>query len=149
MEILLCHRVSEVPSFPDFWAFPGGGISRVDREAAEDNPSWFSEREDRESLIALLREMLEEVGVAPDGSGEFLNVQVEIMDQVNENKSEWAKLVSEGTLSIDNFNPPLITQRTTPPVAPIRHKNRFYHVCLLYTSPSPRDATLSRMPSSA
>ena len=83
MEILLCHRVSEVPSFPDFWAFPGGGISRVDREAAEDNPSWFSEREDRESLIALLREMLEEVGIAPDGSGGFQNVQVEIMDQVN------------------------------------------------------------------
>ena len=25
----------------------------------------------------------------------------------------------------------------------------FYHGCLLYTSPSPRDATLSRMPSSA
>ena len=25
----------------------------------------------------------------------------------------------------------------------------FFHVCLLYTSPSPRDATLSRMPSSA
>ena len=25
----------------------------------------------------------------------------------------------------------------------------FYNVCLLYTSPSPRDATLSRMPSSA
>ena len=24
-----------------------------------------------------------------------------------------------------------------------------YHACLLYTSPSPRDATLSRMPSSA
>ena len=59
MEILLCHRVSEVPSFPDFWAFPGGGISRVDRKVAESNPSWFSEREDREWLIALLREMLE------------------------------------------------------------------------------------------
>ena len=25
----------------------------------------------------------------------------------------------------------------------------FYQICLLYTSPSPRDATLSRMPSSA
>ena len=86
MEILLCHRVSEVPSFPDFWAFPGGGISRVDREAAEDNPSWFSGREDRESLIALLREMLEEVGITPDGSGGFQNVQVEIIDRVNENK---------------------------------------------------------------
>ena len=138
MEILLCHRVSEVPSFPDFWAFPGGGISRVDREAAKDNPSWFSEREDRESLIALLREMLEEVGIAPDGSGGFQNVQVEIIDQVNEIKSEWAKLVSEGTLSIDNFNPSLITQRTTPPVAPIRHRNRFYHVATGDASIEPR-----------
>ena len=26
---------------------------------------------------------------------------------------------------------------------------RYHHICLLYTSPSPRDATLSRMPSSA
>lgn len=128
MEILLCHRVSEVPSFPDFWAFPGGGISRVDRKVAESNPSWFSEREDREWLIALLREMLEEVGVSPDGNGEFVNVEVEIIDRVNEDKSEWSKLVFENKLSIDNFNPSLITQRTTPPVAPIRHRNRFYHV---------------------
>ena len=28
-------------------------------------------------------------------------------------------------------------------------KNNKVYVCLLYTSPSPRDATLSRMPSSA
>ena len=27
--------------------------------------------------------------------------------------------------------------------------NDFFNTCLLYTSPSPRDATLSRMPSSA
>ena len=27
--------------------------------------------------------------------------------------------------------------------------NRYYHCCLLYTSPSPRDGLLSRMPSSA
>ena len=27
--------------------------------------------------------------------------------------------------------------------------NEYYWICLLYTSPSPRDATLSRMPSSA
>ena len=35
---------------------------------------------------------------------------------------------------------------------PIGHKQTIsqpYIVCLLYTSPSPRDATLSRMPSSA
>ena len=28
-------------------------------------------------------------------------------------------------------------------------KIQIFHTCLLYTSPSPRDATLSRMPSSA
>ena len=31
----------------------------------------------------------------------------------------------------------------------VAHKNQHFKVCLLYTSPSPRDATLSRMPSSA
>ena len=30
-----------------------------------------------------------------------------------------------------------------------RDRLRKYYICLLYTSPSPRDATLSRMPSSA
>ena len=30
-----------------------------------------------------------------------------------------------------------------------KHKGALFHACLLYTSPSPRDATLSRMPSSA
>ena len=34
------------------------------------------------------------------------------------------------------------------PVVGYIHSNKFY-ICLLYTSPSPRDATLSRMPSSA
>ena len=33
--------------------------------------------------------------------------------------------------------------------AMLDHMNDDYRGCLLYTSPSPRDATLSRMPSSA
>ena len=41
-EILLCHRVSEVPAFPDFWAFPGGGVSRTDRRLSEENPDSVS-----------------------------------------------------------------------------------------------------------
>ena len=32
---------------------------------------------------------------------------------------------------------------------PVKLVNTHCHICLLYTSPSPRDATLSRMPSSA
>ena len=68
-EILLCHRVSEVPSFPDFWAFPGGGVSRVDRKVAEENPSWLAHTEEPVSTITLLRELVEEVGFSPDGKG--------------------------------------------------------------------------------
>ena len=34
-------------------------------------------------------------------------------------------------------------------VVPSEHFNTITYTCLLYTSPSPRDATLSRMPSSA
>ena len=35
VEVLLAHRVQELPAFPGYWSFPGGGISRVDREAVE------------------------------------------------------------------------------------------------------------------
>ena len=39
--------------------------------------------------------MLEEVGVVPDGNGDYVNAEIEIIDRVNEDKSEWSKLVSE------------------------------------------------------
>ena len=38
---------------------------------------------------------------------------------------------------------------TTPPMMPNNQLGQGEYTCLLYTSPSPRDATLSRMPSSA
>lgn len=129
-EILLCHRVSEVPSFPDFWAFPGGGVSRVDRAAAEANPDWFAERDDGISLIALLREMVEEVGIAPDGSGGFLQVTSDLRDEVNSDKASWAVLATDNRLLVSGFSADLITERTTPPLAPVRFANRFYHVDL-------------------
>ena len=40
-------------------------------------------------------------------------------------------------------------EQTVISAAPLETKNPLTGVCLLYTSPSPRDATLSRMPSSA
>ena len=42
--------------------------------------------------------------------------------------------------------PPSVTNFTRKFINKI---SRIYSLCLLYTSPSPRDATLSRMPSSA
>ena len=43
-------------------------------------------------------------------------------------------------------HPPLMP---VDPVSRARSRLALYRICLLYTSPSPRDATLSRMPSSA
>ena len=44
-----------------------------------------------------------------------------------------------------------LIKTATEKVSPLREKNieNLSRICLLYTSPSPRDATLSRMPSSA
>ena len=128
-EILLGHRVSELPAFPDVWSFPGGGISRVDRAAAESHPEWLSDRgEDRVSAFALLREIVEELGVAPDGSGGFCEVGAEVRELVCSDKSGWLESMESGELTADGFHCEIITDRITPPQAPTRFHNLFFHV---------------------
>ena len=48
---------------------------------------------------------------------------------------------------IDSLKGVLFPMRLGPP--DLRQESEDFHVCLLYTSPSPRDGLLSRMPSSA
>ena len=50
--------------------------------------------------------------------------------------SQWAELQSRDPASAGLFSEPY-------------EKSAFAYICLLYTSPSPRDGLLSRMPSSA
>ena len=44
---------------------------------------------------------------------------------------------------------PISTSNSEPDNAPTKTKSDYSFTCLLYTSPSPRDGLLSRMPSSA
>ena len=128
-EILLGHRVSELPAFPAVWAFPGGGISRVDKAAAQSHPEWLSDRgADRVSTFALLREIVEELGVAPDGSGGFYEVSAEVRKLVCSDKSGWLESMESGELTTDGFHCEMITERITPPQAPARFHNLFFHV---------------------
>ncbi|HIC50562.1 MAG: hypothetical protein CXX69_03715 [Candidatus Thalassarchaeum betae] len=128
-EILLGHRVSELPTFPDLWSFPGGGISRADRHAAPAHPEWLSERGgDRLAAFALLREMVEEVGIAPDGSGGFIEVSADVRKLVCNDKSGWLEAMESGRLSVEGFHCEVITERITPPQAPTRFHNLFFHV---------------------
>ena len=128
-EILLGHRVSELASFPDYWAFPGGGISRVDIEAAKILKGKLEVRDSHEeACFALLREMVEEVGLSPDGNGSIIEVSSDIRESVCEDKSEWLRLVNEGRIEIEGFSCQMITDRTTPPFSPMRFQNYFFHV---------------------
>ena len=131
VEVLLGRRAESMRAFPGYWAFPGGGISRVDIEASrvlkgklEVNDSY------EEACFALLREMVEEIGVSPGGRGTIIEVSSEIRESVCEDKSEWLRLVNEGEIVIDGFHCEMITDRTTPPFSPMRFQNYFFHVPL-------------------
>tara|TARA_B000000441_G_C21673792_1_gene308975 strand:+ start:598 stop:939 length:342 start_codon:yes stop_codon:yes gene_type:complete len=78
-EILLGHRVPELVSFPDYWAFPGGGICDEDRHSAKVLGGKLGVEGKYElACFALLREMVEEVGLSPDGKGNIIQVTPEV-----------------------------------------------------------------------
>ena len=126
-EILVCHRVSAVPAFPDYWAFPGGGVSRVDQAALASNPAWFPERDEdeRAALVALLREMVEEVGLTT-GSDGIEVVDENLRSRILEDKRYWSKAADSGEILVNGNGFTVISERTTPPLAPLRFRNHFF-----------------------
>ena len=36
IEVLVCHRIPELPVFPNCWSLPGGTVSKQDRAASEE-----------------------------------------------------------------------------------------------------------------
>ena len=126
-EILLGHRVSELPSFPDIWSFPGGGVSWVDKKNAELHPSLLSGRKERIQIFTLLREMAEELGISPDGNGGFLELDAETREVVCLDKQGWGEALGSEKIDIDGFDCEVITERVTPPQAPYRFHNLFFH----------------------
>ena len=128
-EILLGHRVPELGSFPDYWAFPGGGICEEDRHSAEVLRGKLGVEGKYElACFALLREMVEEVGLSPDGKGNIVQVAPEVRELVCGDKGEWLKLVQDGSIKIEMFQSQMVTDRTTPPFSPRRFQNYFFHV---------------------
>ena len=70
----------------------------------------------------------------------YLNFETEIKDLEDELEKLKDPYNQEGLTEVD-------TQKISSTQTEIDEKLK--NICLLYTSPSPRDATLSRMPSSA
>ena len=136
VELLLCHRVAEMPSFPDFWSFPGGGIKECDRAAADAMQQLSGE--EGAALAGLMRELVEEIGLAPSGRG-LVAVDEPVRDGVLADADTWLSMVEDGALPSNQDGFSLITRRTTPPLAPMRFDNRFYH---LHGGASPPDPIL-------
>ena len=90
----------------------------------------------------------QDLSLSPLGEGPYIDVWGIVIDEV-----EYAVIGSKmGThiISLEPENEKLKEIAFVPgrlQGSAVTHRD--YHSCLLYTSPSPRDATLSRMPSSA
>ena len=118
-KVLLGKREETMPSFPGYWAFPGGGVSRVDNEAAETLGI-----ENR--LVALFREMVEELGFTIQ-NGKINSVSDSIQARVISEKSAWFELAQTSALPYNGNGIRLISERTTPPFGPYRFANAFFH----------------------
>ncbi len=121
VEVLLGRRAKTMPSFPEYWAFPGGGISRSDRESVELVPHLNL------AQAAIFRELVEELGLAPK-NGKLVVVDEENRMKVVADKNNWLKLVKSGQIPCDNDGVRLISKRTTPPFGPMRFENSFLHI---------------------
>ena len=121
VEVLLGRRSETMPSFPEYWAFPGGGISRCDRESVDILPHLNL------AQAAMFRELVEELGLALQ-SGKLVAVDEENRMQVVADKNNWLKLVVAGKIPCDNDGVRLISRRTTPPFGPMRFENSFLHI---------------------
>ena len=124
-EVLLGHRVSELASFPDYWAFPGGGVSRSDHEgeAFVQNTTSGS----TSSVVAVVREMSEELGVVPNGSS-ITVVDAGLRKTILEDKLAFINALKQETLVTNTSELRHISSRTTPPFGPMQFENTFYHL---------------------
>jgi len=120
VEVLLGNRSESMPSFPGYWAFPGGGVSRVDSPASESLGISVQH-------CAILREVVEELGLAPK-AGRLTTVDDNFRMMVVEDKTNWFPLALDGDISCDTTGIRIISMRTTPPFSPMRFENTFLHI---------------------
>ena len=120
VEVLLGKRSDSMPSFPGYWAFPGGGVSRIDKEASESLGISIQH-------CAIMREVVEELGLAPQ-NGQLIAVEPDFREMVAEDKANWFPLALDGDIPSDTTGMRVISMRTTPPFGPMRFENTFLHI---------------------
>ena len=130
-------RHPDVPTFPEFWAFPGGGVSKEDVEYARKRSGHGDDDQSLESLVTLFREVVEETGLSKSKDRGWVIVPSHVRKKLIEGPGAWTEALAEGMIHVDTSGASLVTERTTPPLAPVRYTNRFYHIHLGEYAPEP------------
>ena len=80
---------------------------------------------------------------------EALRKRVEEFNNLSEEEKEKRRESAQAIAALDDIDHPELPELTTEQLNKLDDAKREFNACLLYTSPSPRDRTRSRMPSSA
>ena len=125
IEVLLGLRSETMAAFPGYWAFPGGGLSRVDDAAVEALEGF--EGPEAKAIACILREMSEELGLAPSGN-RLVAIPLEARQQIIADKRQYLPLAQQGAFPYDTRSMRVLSHRITPPFGPIQFDNSFMHI---------------------
>jgi 8-oxo-dGTP pyrophosphatase MutT (NUDIX family) len=123
-EVLLGLRSETMAAFPGYWAFTGGGVSRVDTAAVES----FSvlDVEHGKFIACILRETCEELGVAPNGD-HVISIDENARFDVIKDKANWLPHAEDCNIPVNTDNINILGHRITPPFGPVQFDNAFIH----------------------
>jgi ribonuclease/clavin/mitogillin len=123
-EVLLGLRSETMAAFPGYWAFTGGGVSRVDTAAVES----FSvlDVEHGKAIACILRETCEELGLAPNGD-HVVTIEEQVRFEVIKDKANWLPHAEDCNIPVNTDNIRILGHRITPPFGPIQFDNAFIH----------------------
>jgi ribonuclease/clavin/mitogillin len=127
VEVLLGLRSVTMGAFPNYWAFPGGGVSSVDRAAVEALPQLKGSQ--GPSIACILREMSEELGLTPTSNG-AVTLPEDARRAIVEDKRQWLPLVQSGRFPFDISGIRTLSHRITPPFGPVQFDNTFLQLHL-------------------
>lgn len=127
VEVLLGLRAKTMRAFPNYWAFPGGGVSSVDRAAVKAIPALAGP--EAASIACIMREMSEELGLLPSGAG-AVALEPTARLAIVEDKKQWLPLALEGAFPVERTHIRTLSHRITPPFGPVQFDNAFLHLHL-------------------
>ena len=125
VEVLLGLRSETMAAFPGYWAFPGGGLSRVDQTAIEQLNGF--EGPEAKAMACILREMSEELGLAPSPDG-LVQLPLAVRQEIVADKSKYLPLALKGAFPYHTGLMRILSHRITPPFGPIQFDNAFIHL---------------------